>query len=134
MMKKKEIGIIITRLVLGIIFIIHGLDKFQSGIGNIAGWFESIGLPGFTAYIVAIIELFGGIALILGLGTRYVSMLIALVMLGAMFKVKLAAGFLGGYELDVILLAVSIQLALTGSGQLSIDQWISRSKETAIEG
>ncbi len=123
---------------LGVTFLMHGIVKFQSGIGNIAGWFESIGLPGFLAYAVAVIELAGGIALIIGLGTRIVSVLIALIMIGAILKVKLAAGFLGsqqaaGYELDLMLLAVSILLALSGSKLFALDKLFVSSNKTSVK-
>ncbi|GAA3326988.1 hypothetical protein GCM10020331_065160 [Ectobacillus funiculus] len=60
---------------------------------NIAGWFESIGLPGALAYVVAFVEMVGGLAVVIGLGTRIVSVLLSLVMIGAIIKVKLAVGF-----------------------------------------
>ncbi|WP_332696134.1 DoxX family protein [Halalkalibacter lacteus] len=132
-MKTSQIGLFIVRVVVGITFMLHGLDKFQTGIGNIAGWFDSVGLPGFLAYIIAVIELVGGIAMILGIGTRIVGGLFALVMVGAIVTVKLPAGFLGGFELDVILLAVSIQLAMSGSSIFSLDQVLTRSKELGFK-
>lgn len=125
MTKKTEVGLLLVRLVVGITFLIHGVIKFQSGIGNIAGWFESIGLPGFTAYATAIIEVAGGIAMIIGLGTRIVAVLFAVVMAGAILMAKLGAGFTGtpqmaGYELELALLAVSVLLALSGSSLLAV--------------
>ncbi|WP_047154351.1 DoxX family protein [Aneurinibacillus tyrosinisolvens] len=126
MVRKYETGALILRLVIGITFFIHGLAKFQMGLGNTAGFFQSIGVPGFMAYIVATIELVGGLAMILGIGTRIVSILFALVMVGAIVTVKLAVGFMGngqmaGYELDLALLALSIYLAISGSQLYSLD-------------
>ncbi|QED47781.1 DoxX family protein [Cytobacillus dafuensis] len=133
-MKKYEVGTLILRVFLGITFFIHGLVKFQGGIENIVGWFESIGLPGFMAYGVALIELVGGIALVIGLGSRIVSALFALVMIGAILKVKLAVGFLGngqmaGYELDLAFLAISIFIAMNGSKLFALDQILFKAKE-----
>lgn len=68
MTKTTEIGVLILRVSLGFIFFAHGLMKFQGGVGNTAGFFDSIGVPGFLAYPIAIIEAAGGILLILGLG------------------------------------------------------------------
>jgi len=81
---------------------------------------------GFFAYVVAIIELVGGFALIIGLGTRIISLLLAILMVGATIKVKLALGFLGngqmaGYELDLALFAMAAYLAIAGSKMLSLD-------------
>jgi len=126
MKNYQEIGAFILRVVLGITFFAHGLMKFQSGLGGLAGWFQSMGLPGFMAYAVGTIELVGGIALILGLGTRIISALLVAIMLVAILKVKLAAGFLGneqgaGYELDIALMVMAIHLTLNGSSFLALD-------------
>jgi putative oxidoreductase len=124
-MNRNDAGAFVLRVILGLTFFIHGLSKFQGGLGNTAGFFESLGIPGFLAYVVAFIELIGGIMLILGIGTRIVSVLFAVIMLGAIFKVKLSAGFLGdgqmaGYELDLALLAMAIFLAIANSSSLSM--------------
>ncbi|MFT9846706.1 DoxX family protein [Aneurinibacillus sp. REN35] len=126
MTRTQEIGAFILRLVLGLTLFIHGIAKFQTGLGNTAQFFESLGIPSFLGYIVAIIELVGGFAMLLGLGTRIVSTLFAFVMLGAIFTVKLAAGFMGngqmaGYEFDLALLAMSVSLSLTGSQLYALD-------------
>ncbi|CAI8740871.1 DoxX family protein [Bacillus pseudomycoides] len=112
---NQHIGNLIIRIVLGVTFFMHGLAKFQSGIDNIAGWFTSIGLPGALAYGVATVELVGGLLLIIGLGVRYIGLLFALILVGAIVKVKWSAGLLGdgknpGYELDLALLAMGLYL------------------------
>ena len=137
MIKKQEISTLIVRVVLGLTFFIHGLVKFQGGIENTAGWFASIGIPSFMAYVVAVIELVGGFALIIGLGSRVVSALLALVMLGAIFKAKLSLGFLGngqmaGYELDVALLVMAVSIAITGK-LYAVDQFIFKGQENKSE-
>ncbi|MBZ5750569.1 MULTISPECIES: DoxX family protein [Metabacillus] len=134
MTNKYEWSTLLLRVVLGITFFVHGLVKFQGGIENTVGWFDSIGIPGFMAYVVALIELVGGVALIIGFGTKIVSALLAIVMLGAILKVKLAAGFLGngqmaGYELDLVLLVMAVFLAVNDSKMLSLDQVVFKGKE-----
>lgn len=129
MEQKYEWSLLILRVVLGITFLIHGIAKFQMGLGNVAGWFESIGIMGFLGYVVAFIELLGGIALILGFGTRIASALIGFVMLGAIFTAKLAGGFMGngqgaGYELDVALLAMAVVLVISGSQLYALENKI----------
>lgn len=121
MTQNAQLGLFIIRIFLGITFFAHGLDKFQGGIGNTAGFFESIGIPAFLAYVVALIELVGGIALIIGLGTRVASALVGIVMIGAILKVKIGTGFLGGYELDFVLLGMAIALALSGSSLYAVE-------------
>ena len=107
-MSEKNIGLLIARILLGVIFFLHGLAKFQGGISGTAEFFGSIGLPGALAYIVAIIELVGGILIILGLFTTVISLLFIVVMLGAIGTVKLEAGFLDGFELELTLISLSI--------------------------
>lgn len=128
-MTKSQVLNLLVRIGLGIIFIAHGMAKLDMGLANVAGFFSSLGLPGFLAYIVTYLEILGGIALIIGLGTRYVSIAFILLMAGAIFKVKLANGLLGsetgaGYELDLALLLLSLYLAVEGAGKLSVDHWI----------
>lgn len=132
--ERNDAGAVVLRVILGLTFFIHGLSKFQGGIGNTVGFFESLGILGFSAYIVATIELLGGIMLILGLGTRIVSVLFSVIMLGAIFTVKLSAGFLGdgqmaGYELELALLAMAIFLAIANSSSFSLGNKIFRSEE-----
>jgi putative oxidoreductase len=131
MENKYEVSTLILRIVLGISFFVHGLAKFQGGIENTVGWFDSIGLPGFLAYGVALVEVVGGIALILGLFTRIVSFIFVLLMVGAVIKVKLAAGFLGngqsaGYELDLAFMAMAVSIAITGSKAYALDSIIGK--------
>jgi putative oxidoreductase len=131
-MNKHEMGALLLRVVLGITFFVHGLAKLQGGIENTAGWFASMGLPELLAYVVTGIELIGGVALIVGLGTKIVSALLGFIMLGAILKVKIGAGFMGGYELDVVLLAITVFLAINGSSMFSLDSKIP-TKETQAQ-
>lgn len=122
----QNIGSTILRVVLGLIFAAHGLQKFQGGLSYTAGYFDSLGIPGFMAYIVAIIELVGGIALIVGLGTRIVGALLAIIMVVAIFTAKLSVGFIGadglaGYEFDLALGAIALYFALAGASDYSLD-------------
>jgi putative oxidoreductase len=137
MLKKYEISTLILRVVLGITFLIHGYVKFQGGIENTVGWFASIGLPGVLAYGVAVVELVGGILLIIGLGSRIVSALYVLLMAGAIFTAKLSVGFIGvqgaGYELDLAFLAMALVIAINGSKLYAVDQIVFKQKETVAE-
>jgi putative oxidoreductase len=136
MIKKYEASTLILRVVLGLTFFIHGLVKFQGGIENIVGWFDAIGLPGFLAYGVALLEVVGGIALLVGFGSRIVSALFVLLMIGATLKVKLAGGFLGdgttgaGYELDLAFLAMALFIAINGSKMFALDQLLFKGQKS----
>ncbi|KYG97005.1 DoxX family protein [Paenibacillus sp. SEL1] len=125
----------IMRVALGILFLAHGIAKFQMGLGNVAGWFASIGVPGFLGYVVAVIELVGGIALILGLLTRYVSGLLVIVLIGAIFTAKLSGGLMGngqgaGYELDIAFILVALHLVFAPTTRLSLDSLFGRREST----
>ncbi|WP_316572612.1 DoxX family protein [Neobacillus sp. YIM B06451] len=129
MSNRNEIGTFLLRVMLGLVFLANGVAKFQGGIENTAGWFDSIGIPGFMAYPVAIIELVGGIAIILGLGTRIVSLLFGLIMIGAIFTVKLPDGFLNGYVFDLVLLVLAVHMILNGSKLFSLGQLLFKGRE-----
>jgi putative oxidoreductase len=134
MTNKLEVSTLIIRVILGLTFFVHGYVKFSGGIENTVGWFASIGLPGSLAYVVAIIELVGGLALIIGLGSKVVSAILAIVMIGAIIKGKLAVGFLGngtgaGWELDLALLAMAVAVVISGSKLLSVDQLLFKKQD-----
>ena len=112
---------LILRVVLGIIFAAHGYQKL-TGMDGVFGMVTGLGLPAFSAYILTYTELLGGLALIAGLATRYAAALIAIVMIVAIWKVKLATGLLGGYELELGFLATAVALMLTGAGPWSLDK------------
>lgn len=129
-MNRTAVVSIIMRVVLGIIFVFHGVDKLQMGLGNVEAWFSSIGVPGFFAYVAAVLELVGGILLILGLFTRYVSGLFVIMLIGAIVTAKLPAGLLGngqsaGYELDLGFILVSLYLAVADQSPLSVDRFMT---------
>lgn len=132
-MMKLTVVSTIMRVVLGILFLAHGISKFQMTMAGVSGWFQSVGIPGFLAYIVSPIELVGGILLIIGLFTRYVSILLIIVLLGAIFTVKLSAGLMGngqmaGYELDLSFILVALYLAVSNNTGFSLDQLLFRRK------
>lgn len=127
-MFRNEVGALIIRVVLGLIFAVHGLVKFQDGIGSTVAWFESINIPGFLAYGIASLELVGGILLIIGLATRIVSGLFVLLMLGAIITVKFAVGFLNGVEFDLALMAMAAFLAIAGSKLYAVDNRVFNHK------
>jgi len=128
-LKQYAWAILLLRLSLGFSFAMHGFSKFGNGIENTSRWFESIGLPGILAYGVALLEVLGGFALMAGLFTRFLSFLYIIVMAVAIYKVQLNRGFLGGYELEVTFLVVSLALFISGGGLYSVDHVLFPSKK-----
>ena len=84
---------------------------------------KSMGLPGGFILFAAIVEFFGGVALLLGILTPVIALLSALWMLSTTWlsKFKAMKKFAGGYEIDVVLLVASLALALLGAGAISLD-------------
>ena len=99
----------------------HGLPKLLD-ISNTQNSFMNMGLPSELAIIIGLLEFIGGLAILLGVFTRIAAGLLAINMIGAILQVKLAKGFIGGYELDLLYLAIMISLTLTGPGNLSIEK------------
>ena len=130
-------GLVPLRLVVGLVFIVHGGQKlFVFGLGGAAGFMAKVGIPWpFPAAVVVIaVEILGGLALILGLGTRLAAALLAIDMVVAVLAVRLAAGFVGGYEFELTLLAASLSLALLGGGPVTVRQVFARRAQTAGHG
>lgn len=123
---QQQIGIAIIRIVTGIAFLMHGWQKvFQFGFPGVAGAFTKMGvpMPGVMGPFIALLELLGGVALIIGLLTRLAALGLMFDMLGAILLVHLAGGFFlpAGYEYALLLFASSLALVLGGPGALSVD-------------
>lgn len=129
-----NIGLLIIRLVIGILFIGHGAQKLFGwfggyGLKGTGGWFESIGMkPGVTmALLAGLAEFIGGILFALGLLTPLAGVIIAGTMVMAIVKVHGPNGLWAtsnGYEYNLTLLAVAIGIALVGPGQYALDAFI----------
>lgn len=126
-----DTGILIIRLVIGLLFIGHGAQKIFGwfggyGIKGTAGWFESIGMkPGVLMVLMAGLgEIAGGLLFASGLWTVVGAALIIATMLVSIAKVHGANGLWitkNGYEYNLVLLVVALGVAFIGAGQYSID-------------
>ena len=128
--RQLSVGIAIVRVVTGVIMLAHGAQKlFQFGIAGVTQGFTEMGvpMPTIVAPLVAVLEFAGGIALILGVLTRFVSFALAIDMIAALFIAHFAAGFFlpNGYEFVLILLATTTALVVAGAGAFSVDQAIA---------
>lgn len=119
-------GLFALRVITGIAFLYHGLGKLfgEGGISGVAGFFGQAGIPlaSFAAYLVTAVEVLGGLALILGVFTCGASILLGLTMLVAIFAVHFKNGFnfmAGGYEYNLVLMAVCFALYTNGPGKFS---------------
>jgi putative oxidoreductase len=119
--KLTQYGPLPIRILAGIAFIIHGLPKLSNVAGTEQFFANMIGLPAAMALPVGLLEVIGGIALLVGVLTRIASILFIIEMIGSTIVAKLSRGFIGGYELDLLLMAISISLLLTGPGRISVE-------------
>ena len=128
---RADLGLLVIRLVVGLVFIMHGYQKlFVYGFAGIGEGFAKMGIPMpmVMGPAIGILETFGGIALIIGFGTRIVGLLLACDMLGAIMFVHIKNGFFGpmGVEFVLTLLAAALALALAGAGEMSVDAAMGR--------
>lgn len=122
---NASIAILVGRVLLSILFIFAGFGKLTA-ISATAGWFGSIGLPvpTVTAVLVGIVELFGGLAILIGFQTRVAAIVVALFTLGATAVAHLDFAD----QMQVLMLQKNLAitgglllLAVIGAGSLSID-------------
>ncbi|WP_322096627.1 DoxX family protein [Oceanibaculum nanhaiense] len=129
---------LVTRLSLGVMYLAHGLLKLLvfTPAGTV-GFFESIGLPGFLAYLTILAEVGGGLLLIAGIGTRLVSAALIPALLGALFLVHADKGWLfsapgGGWEYPAFLIATSVVAVLLGNGAYALADRLPVLRETKL--
>lgn len=131
--KLKPLALLIARIAIGVIFIYHGLPKLthpQQWVQN----FHHMGFPGYFAYIAAILEVFGGALLIVGLFTRIAGLLLAgemAVALVGVHGIVRDPGNVHGYEFPLALAVLAFVLATGGAGAISFDQMLFERRATA---
>ncbi|GAA4913883.1 putative oxidoreductase [Nonomuraea thailandensis] len=121
-----DVAALIARVATGVIFVAHGWQKWQSGLGATAQGFREMGIPmpELAAGYATIVETVGGIFLILGLLVRPVALLLLINMLGAIAFVHGTKGVMvgeGGWELTGALGALSLLFLALGGGRISLD-------------
>jgi len=139
--KCQACAIPIIRIVLGIIFVMHGAHKIigwevaglggAGGLENTVAGMTAMGMPAVVVYMVAFGELLGGIALIFGFLSRLAALGILIIMLGAFFMVHLPNGFFlnwygvegvhHGFEFNLALIAMCLAVIFGGPGCCALD-------------
>lgn len=129
--RGRPLAPLVLRVVLGGLFIWHGIDKFDAGISMVEDMFSMWGVPvpGLTAPLTAIVEIVAGAMLVLGLGTRLGAMALSVVMVGALIYVKQDLGIISsepmpGAELDLAMLAGLVAIVVLGPGRFAVDHQI----------
>jgi putative oxidoreductase len=127
---------LLLRLLLGVALLAHGLLKLLVfTLPGAVGFFESLGLPGFLAYVVVLAEVLGGAALIVGFRTRLVSLLLAPILIGAAW-VHAPNGWLfsnpnGGWEFPVFWAGTLIVQSLLGDGAYALSRGLRAAPRAA---
>jgi putative oxidoreductase len=132
-------GLSLVRLVLGIIFFMHGSQKVLGWFGGhgLAGTVQmmtGMGLPAVIVYLVAFGEFLGGIGLIFGVLSRLAAAGISIIMIGAIVTVHMKNGFFmenHGLEYPLALAAMALAVVVGGGGCISVDSFCCRKKESS---
>jgi putative oxidoreductase len=121
--RLQPLALLVLRLVLGAVMIAHGYSKVFGGFSRVHDMVHRIGFPGWTAYLVAGTEFFGGILIIVGLLTRFVAVAMLIDMFVAIWKVHFHNGLTGpgGYEFPLALSAIAFALIFFGAGPIALD-------------
>ena len=121
-------GALILRVSLGVLLLAHGLllKVFTFGLSGTVGFFQSIGYPGLFAYLVIAGEILGGVALIFGIWTRWIALLMLPILIGATLQ-HIGNGWLfsvarGGWEFPAFWTVTLFVLALLGDGAHALRQ------------
>jgi putative oxidoreductase len=123
---QQQFGIAILRIITGIVFVAHGAQKvFVYGFAGVGGAFAQMGvpMPAVMGPVIGLVELLGGVALIVGLFTRIAALALACDMLGAILLVHAAGGFFlpAGLEFVLMLFGAALAILFAGPGSLSVD-------------
>ncbi len=113
------------RISVGVLFIVHSLGKFDSGTG---GFFSSIGLPSEMAPLIGLLEMMGGVLLIVGVLTRIAGSLLAIEMLVIMVYLKKLQSFSGknGLELELLIFVILLTMIVLGPGRISVSHVVKK--------
>ena len=126
--RNKEYGIALLRISFGVMLIAHSvvLKLFTFGLAGTAGFFESIGLPGFLAYVVFGMEAVGGVLLVLGVRTRVVAAALIPILVGALWAHSgngwVFSNANGGWEYPLYLIVLSGAQVLLGAGAFALSR------------
>jgi putative oxidoreductase len=133
-----DVAPLALRVVAGIIFFMHGLQKATGDVSMFSGMLNSLGVPApeIFSWIVILLEIGGGLALIVGFMTHWISKFLIILMVVAIFLVHIKNGFFGpkGYEFPLLLLTATVSLMITGAGKWSVDVWLADSCCGKCEG
>jgi putative oxidoreductase len=125
--QQTSFAAFLLRVTLGIMYLAHSLvlKLGTFGLAGTAGFFVSVGLPGWLAYVTFAAEAVGGILLVLGMQTRWVVLALSPALFGAIIWVHAGNGWVftatnGGWEYPTFLIVVSVVQFLLGDGAYAL--------------
>ncbi|MCX9000031.1 DoxX family protein [Rhizobiaceae bacterium BDR2-2] len=125
--RLTDYGVTLLRVSLGAMYLAHSivLKLFTFGLAGTAGYFESIGLPGWLAYVTFAAEAVGGAMLALGIYARWVAVALIPALLGAIIWAHGGNGWVfnapdGGWEYPLYLIVLSVAQFLFGDGRYAL--------------
>ena len=129
----QPFALLALRAALALIFFTHGYPKLAGASSGGVQFFIQHGMPGWFFYLAGVLEVFGGVLLLLGLFTRPAAVLLSIEMAVAIWKVHFAKGYLAvhEYEFPLALCVACLALASVGPGLLSLDQPLFGNKSGA---
>ena len=121
-------GITAVRVMMGIILIVAGYQKLAGGIEGFSGFVGSVGipLPSLMGPFIVALELIGGLLVLIGLGTRWLGILLVIEFLVTTFIIKLPRMGWDPAQIDLMMLAGALMLLLAGPGKASVDEILAR--------
>ncbi|MEU7897270.1 DoxX family protein [Nonomuraea sp. NPDC049152] len=133
-----DLAVLVARVVIGVIFVAHGWQKFQGGLGAVTQMFTQMGIPlaGLSAAFAAAAELVGGAFLIVGLLVRLAALALVVDMVGAFVFVHGGKGIFvtsGGWELVGALASACLLLVAVGGGRFGADGLLVRARGRKAE-
>lgn len=131
--RSASYGPLAIRIGIGVVYFVHGIGKLAAvgpaaaGIGGTTGFFASLGIPapGLFAWVVALVETFGGLAILLGVLTRYAAALVAIDALVATVIYHAPNGFVvtgNGLEFTLVNFFAALALVFLGAGAFSLER------------
>jgi putative oxidoreductase len=130
----QPVALTVLRIVLGVIMFAHGYQKVvvQGGMQHHVQSVQSLGLPGWSAYLSGAAEFGGGMLLILGALTRFAALAVCINLLVAIAKVHWKNGFLGqgNYQFPLALAVIAFYLIFSGAGPISVDRLVGGKGKT----
>jgi putative oxidoreductase len=134
----RDVVLLLVRILLAVVLIAHGWQKLvTNGVGATAEGFAQMGIPlaPVSALFAVVVEVLGGLLLLVGALTPVVGLLVVLNMLGAAFFAHLGNGVFvgnGGWELTGVIAAVALALAAAGAGRFSVDHLITARRREPV--